>query len=207
MSIFERIVSDDQVEDAVVATLRKWTPNWLAEVEDQLGLDRGYYQRPQDSSYIVRDDFDKWPEEMLPAVVVVSLGPLDTPVKDGRWSFRQKWLMGILGVAGSTDQLSSRRAAYRLGAAIRGVLAGRQTLDGALNGTVRGVEWQGGRNGEMPTDAERTAWAQRQAFSVEVGDVLTQGAGPPSDANPLPDTEPWPDPPVVLDAEPWRLEP
>lgn len=212
----ERIVTDDQVENAILAMLRNWVPFYLADVEEQVGLERGYYERPVESSYIVRDDFDKWPEEMLPCVVVVSLGPIDQPVKDGRWSFRTNWLIGVLGVASGLDQVSSRRAAYHLGGAIRAALAGRQTLDRALDETVRGVQWQGGRNGEMPGDGDRTVWAQRQAFSVEVGDVLTQGTGPavlpPDPIEPVPPSptiETASDVSFVLtpDDEPWRQEP
>ncbi len=196
MTINARVITDDQVEDAVRATLKLWIPSRLSEIEDQLSLSVGYYQRPV--AYAVRTDFDKFPEEMLPAVIVVSLGVGDNPAKTGRGVYRAKWNIGVVCVAASLDQEDSRRAAYRIGAAARASLIHRQSLDGALSATVRGVDWVGVANSELPSDGERTIWAQRQVFSVEVDNVVTLNAGPVGpDGRPPVDTggDPIEDPP------------
>lgn len=208
MTIFGRIITDDQIEEAVIATLRKWVPTELAEVEEQIGIERGYYECPVESSYTARTDFDKWPEDMLPAITVITVGLEDDPPKDGEGRYRGSFGVGVAAIASSVDRLSTRRYAYRLGAAVRATLTHRQSLDLALGGTVRGVKLVGGRNNELPTEDDRTIWASRQMFMVEVGNFLTEAAGPPSDADPLPDpTEPWPDDVVVQPTPRTLLEP
>lgn len=203
MSIFGRILTEDQIEDAVVDVLKKWIPTYLSEVERQVGVTAGTYKRPPSGSYIVRPDFEKWPEEHLPVIIVLNEGSDDDAAKEGRGIYRQSWLIGVAGVVSSIDQISTRRYAYRLGAAIRGVLAQHASLDGGLDGTVRGVDWVGGRNNELPSEDGRTLWATRQLFSVEIGDVLTKPGGPVSpDAEPLPDpTDPYPDWATVPDED------
>lgn len=196
---FGRIISDDMVEDAVVETLRKWLSTYLAEVEQEAGLERGYYQRPAEGSYHVRNDFDKWPEEMLPAIIVVSTGLADTPAKTGRGIYRASWSIGVAAVVSSTDQVKTRRYAYRMAAAIRELLVNKQSLDMALGGSLRGINWLDGRNNELPEPdpAERTLWASRQLFAVEVDQVGSQFAGPIA-PEPQPDpVEPYPDVPTV----------
>lgn len=203
MSIFGRIITDDQVEDAVKVVLQKWMSTSLAEVERQVGLPAGHYKRPSDGSYHVRNDFDKLPEEMLPFVIVVSTGLESSPTKNGRQQFDASWAIGVAAIASSIRQDESRRYAYRLGAAIRASLVHHQSLDGALGGTVTGVRWLDGRNNELPQPepGERSIWATRQVFAVDVKDVLTQSAGPRKpEAVPKPDPlQPYGDWPRVPD--------
>lgn len=199
MSIFGTIISDDQVEDAVVAILQKWLPTYMSEVERQRGLVAGFYERPPASSYFVRSDFDKFPEDMLPALVITSGGIEDDPPREGRGQYRGGFQIGVSCVCASTDSLYARRFAYRMGAAVRALLIQHQSLDGALNGRLRGIDWVGGRNNELKSEDDRSIWAARQLFTVEVGDVLTRGGGPVApDSTPLPDpTTPWPDPKTI----------
>lgn len=199
MTVFGRIVTDDQVEDAALATLSKWLPTYMSEVERQVGLDAGFYERPPAGSYTVRSRFDKWPEEMLPLVIVIATGVADDPAAEGRGKFRAEFEIGVACVVSSVDIPSSRRYANRMGAAVRAALVQHQSLDQAIEGSVRGVDWLGERNNELPQPepGERTIWANRQLFNVEVGDVLTKAAGPIA-PDPLPDpTTPWPDDPTV----------
>lgn len=197
MSLFGLIITDDQVEDAILATLRKWLPTYLSEVERQVGLTAGYYQRPVESSYTARTDFDNWPEDMIPAIVAITIGLDDEPPKDGGGHYRGQFAVGVSAIAESTDRVSTRRFAYRLGAAVRAALVQHASLDLALGGNVRGVKLVAGRNNELPTEADRTIWASRQVFIVEVGNFVSE-AGLPANFDPLPDsTAPWPDPPTI----------
>ncbi len=203
MTVFGTIRSDDEVEDAVLATLRKWLPTYLAEVERQLDLDVGYYARPAESSYTVRTDFDNWPEDMLPAIVVTSPGVEEDPAKSGGGKYRAVFGIGVTCIVSSIDQTSARRYAHRMGAAIRAALIQNQSLDQGLDGDVRGVVWIGTRNNEVATDESdaRTLWAVRQAFLIEVDDVLSKGVGPVS-PDPQPDpNEPHAEWPTVPDTD------
>jgi hypothetical protein len=202
MTLFGSIITDDQVEDAVMAVLKTWTNTELAEVERQTGVSDGeppYYARPE--SWLVRNDMEKWPEEALPAVIVISTGTADEPRKDGSKRYTVPFAIGVACVVGAPDQEHARRFAYRLGAALRAALIHHQSLDGALDGRVRGVSWLASRNNEMPPEDGRTIWATRQVFVVEVEDVLTQSAGParPEPPRPTPpeQREPYGDWPAV----------
>jgi hypothetical protein len=198
MSNIGTLITDDQVEDAVIATLRLWLPTYMSEVERQLGLDPAYYQRPPgDASYVVHSDFDKWPEEMLPLVIVVSPGIDDDPPKDGNRRYRASFQIGTICVVSSITQEETRRYAQRMGAALRAALIQKQSLGQAFEGRVRGVTWHGSRNNELQSDSERTIWANRQLFTVEVGDILGGAAGP-STPEPDPNTPP-PGGPVDVD--------
>lgn len=199
MTIFERILDDGDVEDSVMACLQNWLPTYLSEVERQHNLDEGFYQRPR--SWRVRNDMEKWPEEQLPAIIVISTGLADNPVREGAGKHRAPWSIGIAAVVTSKDHLATRRMAYRYAAAIRAVMVQRQSLDLALDESVRGVTWIDGRNNELPPENDRTIFASRQVFAVEVGDVVTQGAGPVA-PDPKPDPEePYDDWPIVPDRE------
>lgn len=197
MSLFGTITSDDQVEDAVLAILSKWVPTYMAEVERQIGIDVGFYKRP--ITYTARTDFDHWPEEQLPMLMVIATGLEDDPPKDGYGKYRATFAVGVAGIVTSNERLYTRRYAFRLGAAVRGALVQHQSLDLALGGNVRGVKLVGGRNNELPTEDDRTIWATRQLFEIEVDDYISEGVGPlapTSDPQPDPD-DPWPDPPTI----------
>lgn len=188
---FGTIISDDVVEDAVIAVLKRWLPTYLSEVEAQRGLTRGFYERPAPSSYTVRNDFDKWPEDFLPAVIVVSPGMPDEPVKDGRRRWRGSFDIGVACVVSSLDRDETRRFAQRMGAAVRALLIDHPSLEMAIGGNVRGLDWLGERNNLMPPEDERSIWANRQLFSVEVDQILERTGGP---AEPEPDPQTPPPP-------------
>jgi hypothetical protein len=190
MTVFGRIITDDQVEDAVMTCLKRWTSTELAEIERQLSLPQGYYTRPR--SWEVRNEFDAWPEDQMPRVIVISTGLAEDPIKESRGLYRVKYAVGVAVIASSLSLIDTRRYTYRLTAAVRTVLLHRQSLDKALDGTVRGIDWIDGRNNDLPPEDGRFIAASRQLFSVEVGNVVTQNAGPPE---PIPEpTIPVPDP-------------
>lgn len=201
---FGRIIDDGDVEQAVMALLQRWMDTYLNAVERLHGLDAGYTARPR--SWIHKPELEKWPEDQLPSVIVISTGLDDRPVKDGRFRYRVPWLIGIAVVcsAGGPDpQTASRQMAYRYAATIRAIMVQKQSMDKALNGTVRGIDWIDGRNNELPDQPgdDRTIYASRQVFRLEVDDVLTEAAGPLDPEPPADPTVPPPDVPVVADAD------
>jgi hypothetical protein len=199
VSIFGNIISDDVVEDAVTATLQRWIDTELSEIERQRHVAVGFYARPR--AWEIRNDMDKWPEEALPAVIVISTGLADAPVRDGRRDYRATYAIGVATVCGSVNASEARKSAHRLGAAVRASLVHHQSLDHGINSQVRGVDWIDGRNNEINVDATRSVWAVRQIFTVEVADVLVRSAGPivPDVSTDVPPTHP--DSPVVSDTD------
>lgn len=186
MTIFGRVISDDVVEDAVKSVLKVWFDTELRVVEEGLGLVARYYERPR--SWEIHSDFDKFPEETLPAIIVMSSGVVET-ARRGTRKIAATWEVPVALVASSRDMDSSRRKAHRMAAAIRASLVHRQSLDGALDLSVRGVEWIGSSNRELDSDADRSVWGIRQVFHVEIEDVMTVSGGPAAPDAPIPDPD------------------
>jgi hypothetical protein len=189
VTVFGTIRTDDEIEDAVIATLRKWLPTYIAEVERQLGLDVGFYQRPFHSSYTVRTDFEVWPEEMMPVVSVEAFTIESDPRRNGRGIMTGQFATGITNICASNNAVYVRSYAARMGAAIRAAVMQHQSLDAQLDGSVQGVSFLGSTNNLLASQDDRTIRAYRQVFVVEVADILTRGAGPAA-----PDVDPPDDP-------------
>ena len=92
-SIFGRIVTGDDVETWALNLFRRWMGTYLAEVERQHGLQAGHWQRPR--AYVRVLSFDKWPEDQLPAVMLVSAGIAGPPIKHGDGKIAARWLLGL----------------------------------------------------------------------------------------------------------------
>jgi hypothetical protein len=75
------IVSGHDVEQATLAVLRRWMPTYLAEAERQTGRVVG--SLPVIRGWTVATTFDKWPEDQLPAIVLISPGLASPPDADG----------------------------------------------------------------------------------------------------------------------------
>jgi hypothetical protein len=204
MTIFGNIYDDDQIEQAVMDCLKRWLPTYLAEVERQRGLTPPFYKRP--ASYGIQQGMEKWPEDGLPHVLVVATGNNDEPTRDGRGKGRARWYIGVAVVVGNVNKALTRRMAYRYAAAVRALLVQKQSLDGALDGNVRGLDWVDGRANEMEPNDERTVWASRQVFTLEVDDVVSHNRGPVTPDPPDDPDEPLPDYPVVPDSDHIQLD-
>ncbi len=186
-SIFGRIVTGGDVEQWCLDLLHTWFGTYLAELERQHGITEGTLQRPR--AYLRVPSLDKWPEDQLPAVLLVSEGTLDLPQRDGRKVHRARWLMGAATVCSARSEAESRALAMLYVAALRALLIQRPSLDGKAQGTV----WMAESYTELDYDDGRSLAAGQAAFTVEVDDVVSGDAGPLTPTAPLdPDTEPWP---------------
>lgn len=175
MNSIAYVLDDGEVEDAVMATLKKWVGTELSDIELSRGLASGHYARPR--SWEFRTDFDSFSEDQTPRVIVVSLGFADEPAMRGNKQYTHFYLVGIATIASSTDQMKSRRYAYRLSSAVAASLINHQSLDQGIDGRVQGIDLLERKNGEIPPDAERTIWMVRQTFRVEVKDAITKNGG------------------------------
>jgi len=191
-SIFGRIVSGHDVEQWCMTTIRKWFGTYLAEKEQQDGLTRGELQRPR--GYVIAPSLDKWPEDQLPAVVLVSVGLAERPLKDGGGRYRGRWDMGVACVCSARTQMESHANAQRYMAALRDLFLQKPSLGGMASG----VDWQGEQYDQLDYDDLRSIDGGFGQFTVEVENIALAGGGPATPNEPLdPDTLPWPDWPVV----------
>ena len=192
-TVYGRIITGNDVEQAVLATLRDRMPEYIAEVERQRGRDPGALAEPK--GYIVASQFSKWPEDQLPVVIVISPGLAGPARRAGDGQVRARWSIaaGIINSAAKIDR--TRENALDYVGAIRTLLAQHQALDGL----AAGVEWQDENYvPPFPYSDTRTLFGAQAIFAVTVDDVVSYGLGPDGPWGPPPDpTDPleppdWP---------------
>ena len=201
-SIFGPIVTGDDVEQWCLELLKEWSSSYLAELERRHGLTAGELQRVR--AFLVAPSFDKWPEDQLPAVVLVSSGLAEPPVKRGDGTYNARWMMGLGCVCSARTEAKTHALSMIHLAAHREILLQRPSLEGRAAGMV----WLDDDYTQIPYDDVRSLGAAMMIFSVQVNGVA-QLAGPVTPGAPLsPDTDPWPPWPtaqtvdVVVEAEP-----
>ena len=195
-TIFGRIVTGHDVEQWALAVLHKWSSTYLAEVERQHGYEAGHLQRFR--GWAIGPTFDKWPEDQVPGVLVVSAGTAGRPVKDADKSYRTRWQLQVGCLASARTQKLSHEHAHMYTTACRVALLQKQSLEGWAAGT----DWLGDRYDPLAYDDTRSLYAGYADLTVEVRDVATVTAGPTEPDDPLePDTLPWPLPPLVETVE------
>jgi hypothetical protein len=195
-SIFGAMVSGGDVEGWVLDLCRSWFGTYLGEAERQAGIPAGTLARPR--AYVPAQTFDKWPEDQLPALMVLSPGIAELPLKQGDGRYRARWLISVGVLCSARTQAETHALAMSYALALRLLLIQRPSLDGHAAGTV----WRSETYNELDYDDQRTLGGGSVEFVVEVEDVATANAGPLTPDEPLdPDTTPWPDWPEVATAD------
>jgi len=193
-SIFGRNLSKKRVEMDVLDYLKEWLPSYISEQEQQEELGRGFY--PEIVSWTrTNQDIEKFPEDSLPAVVVVSPGMAEEPKKDGRGIYRVKWTI-ILGIIFSgNDYESTMDGASDITAAARLCMLQGQTLNKSVGYGYRGVDLIAERFDDSPPLAggmNRTVGVGSLLFTVDSANVVSVNAGPTQE-HPFPDHDtPYP---------------
>jgi len=191
-SLFGRIVDGSDVEQWCLDTLKAWSSTYLAERERQKGLQAGTLQRVR--AWVVTPTFDKWPEDQLPACLLISTGLAEPPMKSGDGVYRARFQMGLGCIVSARTELETHRLAQLYISAHRALLIQRPSL----GGNAIGIVWQEENYDSLTYDDQRSLGAGQAIFTVEVDDVVSTGRGPNRPDIPLsPDTDPWPSDPVV----------
>lgn len=188
--IFKAIIAGRQIEDAVETTIKLWLQTYLREMELQLGIQRNTY--PDPASWEISPHFEKWSENRLPAVLIVSPGLAREPRMSGDGSYRAVWTVGIGVIVSAMDYDSTKIALSVYIAAIRALILQKQSLGGIANV----VEWVDESYDDLPNlETGETAAGGQVVFNVEVADVVNKRGGPaiPSAPDPvgLPGSQ-WP---------------
>jgi hypothetical protein len=186
-AVFSRIVDASQVEQAVIAHLGNWMPTYLAEAERQRGIPEG--SLPAIRSYDTVNQWQHWPENQLPACLVVSPGTVRPPKKEGDGTYRGFFAVGLGIVCSADNQQNTNQMAKLYTAVARAVLLQHQRLG---DFDAAGVEWREEKYNDIPQEAARTLAAGQAIFIVEVPSITTAMSGP---AEPYEDpyTDPsWP---------------
>lgn len=172
VAVFQRIVSGAQVEQALITTLQMWMPTYLAEVARQHG--KGARELPTVASYTTVVEFDKWPEDQLPACIVVSPGIAEQPSQEAKGKHRAKWAAELALICSASTQKNSLDLAKMYLAAARAAIL----QHASLGGFASGLEWIDELYDRVPSEDTRNLGAASGLFVVHVDDVTTKGAGP-----------------------------
>lgn len=189
-SIFGRIVTGYDVEQAVLAVLQRWSGTYLAELERQHGLTACDLARVR--GWVLSPSFDKWPEDQVPGVLVVSTGLVPPPIRHADGAYTARWSVELGVICSARTQQLSREHAMLYLAAHKAIIAQRPSLEGFANG----VMWMNEQYTALGFDDSRSLYAATASFAIEVRDVLTSLAGPVTPDDPPVDEcapfAPWP---------------
>jgi hypothetical protein len=172
-SPFGPMLNFGSVERWILELAEKWFPTYLAESERQNSETAGTFASVR--SFITANEWGRWPEERLPALLVVDTGLGEQPYRtgDGRWRARR--LFGVSVIVSAPSRAEMRWAAGLYAAAFRQLVLQHQDLGHPEK--IEGVDWIDERPAPIKDD-ERNVGAQMMFFSVDVKDIADEGGVP-----------------------------
>jgi hypothetical protein len=190
MSLFGPLLPGSLIENAAIDTLKAWMPAYIAELERQAGRDAR--SLPMIKSWVLRPEFEVWPEDLkTPAIVAVSPGLAEPPTKNGDGSYDAVWSLGVGVVTETATEASTRELARVYAAAIRGCILQRRSL-----GAGRIADWvDESYDEDIPAEKARTLACAMNVFTVQMDNVVLVGEGPRGDPpeDPYADPGDWPE--------------
>ena len=173
--VFGDFKLDEELQEAIEKTIRKWASTYLALIERRVGLDPKSLPLPR--SYVFSDDgtLNKKPEEQFPAVVILSPGVgKTTPKRHGDGHYRAGTVVNVAVIVSARDQDTTNLLVKRYRKALEMLLVQQPSLGGFAEDTI----FQGWRNDELLPEDNRTIAAGTTVFEVLVPDIVQAGAGP-----------------------------
>lgn len=194
-SAIGRIVTGRDVELAALAMLKRWASTYLAEAERQTGRPAG--SLPRVRTWTTAPEFEKWPEDQLPCVLLISPGLAEPPKPDGGGTYRAQFSLGLACVVSTAHMDDTADLAKLYCAVLRACLLQHQSLEGF----AAGVTWLDENYDDLPSIDTRSLGAGQAIFAVEVDGISTRWNGPvsPDSDPPANGTDPIPDDPTVQD--------
>jgi hypothetical protein len=168
-----------------MSTLKMWFPTYIREIEYQRGWTVGDIPMPK--TYAERWAFDSYPDDKMPAVIVVSPGMAQPPYRDGDGTISGWWALGVGIIAAASTEDNSERLAKTYGAAARLILSQKGFLDESWE--FNGIEIVNESYDEIPDiEQARTMRSVHVIAQVQVLDMWNSDLGPPTPAT-IPGTE------------------
>jgi|SRR5215831_568656 len=199
MSIFDEIAVTDDLEHAVLDTLKNWFPTYIREVELQSPAAPDPRNIPLDSlplprAYLTVDELDREAANQMPSIVVVSpgLSGRSVPLQEGDGSFNVPFSIAV-GVFVTADQRKNTQRLVRLyTATARAIMLQKQSFGGFAGGSYWLDESYDDR---LTFTDDQTISAGQVVFEVWVNQVVNRYGGPkvpfqPQEPPPDPDTQP-----------------
>lgn len=177
-NLFGPIVDGDLVEQALSASLRRWVPTQLGEMERLKGYNPGDIEPPR--GYVSSSEFENWTGDQLPVLVsITSKAAQAVRREDG--AYEAMWPTSVACIVSDVDQPSTRKLGMAMAAAVRSAVVQHKLLksdefpDG-LGGSS--VMWTGEDYAQIRFDETRTLFAPLVQFEITVQNVVVESAGP-----------------------------
>lgn len=171
MSVFGPLVDGSQVEVWTRDVLRTWMATYLGELERRTGRAAGSLPLPR--SYVTVNDFTRWPEDQLPAVIIVSPGLAAEPTRRGSGDYHASWVIDVGVIVSAATHAATRDLAKLYALAVRAALLQHRSL----GGNATNVDWLDESYDDLPPEPERTLAAGLGRFHVAVDGVVNTDAG------------------------------
>ncbi len=181
MSTFGSIFSFAQVEQWVLDLARLRFTTYLAEAERQHGEPPRKFAPLK--SFITANEWNSWPEQHLPCLLVIDTGMGDSPMRDGSGVWKARRLYGASIITQAPTREDVRWAVGMYGAAFRTMMLQNQDLGHPEH--IGGLDWTDERPAPVPSQDSRNLGAQVAMFYVDVKNIADEGGTPPRD---------WPEP-------------
>lgn len=175
MTLFSPIIHGGVVESAVSSTLQLWFPTYLREIERQ--HDREQLALPAPRSYQLvseTDDPARWPEDQLPAIIVLCPGFAEAPRHSGTGVYDARYTVSVAALVSANTQSATRQLARLYGAAVAAIIV----QNSSLGSFASGVSWIDESYDNIPSESARSLACVIESFTVDVSAVLTSSAGP-----------------------------
>jgi hypothetical protein len=172
MSVFGDFGSSEDIEVAVLKALEKWLPTYLRRIESVRGLDVG--ELPEIRSFSIVSDYDRYPQEQLPAVTIESPGLVSGSLtKDGAGYYSGSYAVEVSVTTAADEGVAARQGAQRYGEAVRGALLQHRSLDTDM----QVADWvDESLVGENEKRTRRVTCAN--AFEVDLHNLISIRKGP-----------------------------
>ena len=218
MSIIGRLWHPGLLEERTLETLKTWLPAYLNEVSRRETIHENLPAlaeanpeaddaelielldeaiaaeeiKPRNlaapKSWATVSEYDRFPEQGLPAIIVSAPGLADTPQVNGNGDVRADWVIEVSATVSANGAKQTRRLAQMYLAAIQGAMLQRRSLGDPYTATyLTDVQYA-----DVPTERRRSIMAAAAAFRVGVEQMVSMKKGPVSPEPPDPVPPTWP---------------
>lgn len=171
------------LEQAAIAHLREYLPLYQHHIA---ALNSRPKALPAAQSFAVVTEYDRFPEDKIPAVIVACPGVTGEPVRDGEGFWTATYSVEVSVTATGRNGTEARELAQMQSAAIRGAMLQVSLPDERCDVKA----WQDEAFDKIPTQSRRTLVAASNLFAVEVRDIVTDLGEPSAEDYIYPLTDP-----------------
>lgn len=188
------MIGGDDIEAAIIETLKAWLPAYICQGERERGWEVGKTPWPKGWAITGRD-LQKLNSDQEPCIVIMAGGITSPPLRQGApGSMLATWGVSVGSVFNAAWGRASRRHAQLYAVAIRTCLTQR-SLEETSVGIKAVIDPLGETYDEMDFAESRSYSTSIASFTVTVDGIGWTSGGPPPDADPPVDPtvpfEPW----------------